>query len=234
MHFLLPHSFCSYAAAGVWSFSCQGFFRREEYQCWMWWWHTLGSVSSGYSVSISVTINKYLIVSISVMCLMKFKTSFLVLNVLLYCGHAQGNHTIFILFCSLNMTPHVSLVQTASFYVFFLSMYSSFHSWILCWCLDSLLTIKSNWSTLFTGESVTLVCDMRYGEDTDWYYTVMKDHHHFCPSSSKKSCTIQPLATGDSGEYKCVGHHKRIRDFSKESNTVSLTVSGKRSKLNDV
>ncbi|MGL4742418.1 MAG: immunoglobulin domain-containing protein [Sarcina sp.] len=93
--------------------------------------------------------------------------------------------------------------------------------------LDSLLTIEPIWSTLFTRESVTLICDMREGEDTDWYYTFWKDGQVLIQYSTHKNYTLQPLATGHSGEYQCFGLLKSSTPFRKESNKVSLTVSGK-------
>ncbi|XP_076581725.1 uncharacterized protein LOC143317455 [Chaetodon auriga] len=89
---------------------------------------------------------------------------------------------------------------------------------------DSLLTIEPNWSTFFTGESVTFTCDMRDGRDTDWYCAIMKDGQQINPSNPKKNLTVQPLARGDSGEYQCFGH-QGLYSFLIESNTVSLTVS---------
>ncbi|XP_038581899.1 uncharacterized protein LOC119908253 [Micropterus salmoides] len=106
------------------------------------------------------------------------------LNILLYCGHAQ----------------------------------------------DSLLTIEPNWSPLFTGESVTFICDMREGKDTDWYYRMNKDGREFLHYNTNKNYTLQPLDTGHSGEYQCFGSLKVSTYLPKESNKVSLTVSAQRPK----
>ncbi|XP_078020745.1 Fc receptor-like protein 5 isoform X6 [Epinephelus lanceolatus] len=92
---------------------------------------------------------------------------------------------------------------------------------------DAVLTIEPNWSTLFTGESVTFICDMREGEDTDWYYKIKRDHQEFLPFNPDKRYTSQSLSTDDSGEYQCIGDHKRSPYSRKESNKVSLTVSDK-------
>ncbi|XP_075948317.1 uncharacterized protein LOC142950641 [Anarhichas minor] len=100
------------------------------------------------------------------------------LNILLYCGHAQ----------------------------------------------DVLLSIEPNRSTLFTGESVTFMCDMRE-KVTDWDYSFIRNGFTFFPNSSDKRFTSQPLTTGDSGEYQCVATNKRSSDVIKISNKVSLTVS---------
>ncbi|XP_078132509.1 Fc receptor-like protein 5 isoform X2 [Sander vitreus] len=91
---------------------------------------------------------------------------------------------------------------------------------------DAVLTIEPNWSTLFTRESVTFICDMREGEDTDWYYSFLVDGRVFLSFNSNKRYTLQPLVTGYSGVYQCIGEHISPRS-RKESNKVSLTVSDK-------
>lgn len=98
---------------------------------------------------------------------------------------------------------------------------------ILCWFLDFVLTVEPNWSTLFTGESVTLICDMREEEGTDWHYTILKDGQEYFYTAPKMSYTLPLLTTGYSGEYQCFGRHKSRAYYQKRSNKVSLTVSGK-------
>ncbi|KAF1380756.1 hypothetical protein PFLUV_G00167290 [Perca fluviatilis] len=91
---------------------------------------------------------------------------------------------------------------------------------------DAVLTIEPNWSTFFTEESVTFICDMREGEDTDWQYSFLMDGRVFV-SNSNKRYTLEPLVIGYSGEYQCFGDHKISPPFRKESNKFSLTVSDK-------
>ncbi|XP_074480581.1 Fc receptor-like protein 5 isoform X3 [Sebastes fasciatus] len=92
---------------------------------------------------------------------------------------------------------------------------------------DAVLTIEPNWSTFFTGESVTFICDIREGKDTDWSYAIWKDGQEFLRYNSDKRRTLQPLYTGHSGEYQCRGSLKSQPDSRKESTKVSLTVSEK-------
>ncbi len=148
---------------------------------------------------------------------------FLGLNILLYCGHAQCNYTI-------------SFNSWISTYCITLSLKFYFCSWctynislcILCWHVDSVLTIEPNWSTFFTGESVTLICDIREGKETDWYYRFLRDGQELLYSyTEKRSYTIQTLHTGYSGQYQCSGLHKRNQNWAERSNKVSLTVSCK-------
>ncbi|XP_033182439.1 Fc receptor-like protein 5, partial [Anabas testudineus] len=86
------------------------------------------------------------------------------------------------------------------------------------------LTLEPNWSSFFTGESVTFICDMKEGKDTDWEYKINKDGREFVPYNS--SYTIETLSTVSSGRYQCSGHHKSSND-TKTSNIISLTVSDK-------
>uniref|UniRef100_A0AAQ4RL51 Ig-like domain-containing protein n=1 Tax=Gasterosteus aculeatus aculeatus TaxID=481459 RepID=A0AAQ4RL51_GASAC len=103
----------------------------------------------------------------------------LLLNILLYCGHAQ----------------------------------------------DALLHIEPNWSPLFTGEKVSFICDSREGNDTDWNYSFSRNDHFFTTNRTENRYESSSLTSGDSGEYQCVADHK-IRAVTRESNKVSLSVSG--------
>ncbi|MEQ2286176.1 hypothetical protein AMECASPLE_039603 [Ameca splendens] len=40
---------------------------------------------------------------------------------------------------------------------------------------DAVLTIEPNWSTFYSGESVTFICDMNEGEETDWSYQINRN-----------------------------------------------------------
>uniref|UniRef100_A0A3Q2DR70 Ig-like domain-containing protein n=1 Tax=Cyprinodon variegatus TaxID=28743 RepID=A0A3Q2DR70_CYPVA len=89
--------------------------------------------------------------------------------------------------------------------------------------VDAVLTIQPNWSTFYSGESVTFICDMNEGAETDWNYSIMLNGGELVPYSSHKSSTLEPLQTGDSGEYHCCG--SRISSHqTKCSNTISITV----------
>ncbi|XP_039903164.1 Fc receptor-like protein 5 isoform X1 [Simochromis diagramma] len=88
---------------------------------------------------------------------------------------------------------------------------------------DAVLTIEPSWFSFFIGEFVTFKCDMKEGEDTDWYYQIKKDGREFVPYNTHKDYRFEIISTRDSGEYQCSGslvssHH------IKNSNTVSITV----------
>uniref|UniRef100_A0A3B4YN31 Ig-like domain-containing protein n=1 Tax=Seriola lalandi dorsalis TaxID=1841481 RepID=A0A3B4YN31_SERLL len=80
-----------------------------------------------------------------------------------------------------------------------------------------------NWSTFFTGESVTLICDTQEREETDWEYQIKKDNWEFVQYNSYKRYTLH-LWTGYSSEYQCFARHRRTYEI-KHSNIMSLIVS---------
>lgn len=97
----------------------------------------------------------------------------------------------------------------------------------LCWFADATLTVEPNWSTLFTGESVTVFCDMKQGADTDWYYSLFRDGQEYYSYRTDKSFILQHLTNGFNAQYHCMGSYKPSGSYTKISNTVFLTVSGK-------
>ncbi|MEQ2311040.1 hypothetical protein AMECASPLE_015509, partial [Ameca splendens] len=87
---------------------------------------------------------------------------------------------------------------------------------------DAVLTIEPNRSTFYSGESVTFICDMNEGEETDWSYQINMNGQEFIPYNSYKSYRLEHLY--ESGEYHCCGL-RRSSDEPKCSKTLSVTVS---------
>ncbi|XP_063751202.1 Fc receptor-like protein 4 [Eleginops maclovinus] len=87
---------------------------------------------------------------------------------------------------------------------------------------DAVLTIEPKWTTFFTGESVTFKCDITGEKDRDWSYAIYRDGGEFLPYYKHENYKLQPLYTGDSGEYQCYFNHM---GSTKKSNKVFLTVS---------
>lgn len=79
---------------------------------------------------------------------------------------------------------------------------------------------------VFTGESMALTCDMREGEYSDWFYTLMKDQLQYFQYGTDRIFVLQHLTIDHTGQYYCIGSHKGV-GVTKESYTVSLNVSGK-------
>ncbi|XP_059211545.1 uncharacterized protein LOC131990163 [Centropristis striata] len=90
---------------------------------------------------------------------------------------------------------------------------------------DVLLTIEPKRSTVFTGESVTFMCDTRGEKGDNWYYSISKDDQLIINYNRNKTHTEKLQTTLFSGEYQClVGTGvSTIRS----NNKVSLTVSDK-------
>uniref|UniRef100_A0A3P8NJ99 Ig-like domain-containing protein n=1 Tax=Astatotilapia calliptera TaxID=8154 RepID=A0A3P8NJ99_ASTCA len=97
----------------------------------------------------------------------------------------------------------------------------------------AVLTIEPKSSSYFIGEFVTFKCDMNDGRDTDWYYAINKDGRDYVRYSEYKVYTLEMRSTDCSGKYQCYGSSK-WSDYTKNSNTVSVTVLGKSSVINNV
>nr|XP_043877312.1 Fc receptor-like protein 4 [Solea senegalensis] len=91
-----------------------------------------------------------------------------------------------------------------------------------CGQAEVVLTVEPNWSVFFHGESVTLICDVKEGQETDWWYLFNRDGQRFIVYSSNKKYQIytQYIQTG---HYSCTGRNK-LSSNQEESNMVHLTV----------
>ncbi|XP_045077998.1 basement membrane-specific heparan sulfate proteoglycan core protein-like isoform X2 [Coregonus clupeaformis] len=85
------------------------------------------------------------------------------------------------------------------------------------------LTIHPKSSQIFSGESVTLRCNIQRGEVTDWKYTWRKDVVDFL--SKKHEYEISEVKMSDSGDYRCLGLHIEHKKYSEWSDAVRLTVT---------
>uniref|UniRef100_A0A4W6D6T1 Ig-like domain-containing protein n=1 Tax=Lates calcarifer TaxID=8187 RepID=A0A4W6D6T1_LATCA len=72
--------------------------------------------------------------------------------------------------------------------------------------------------------SVTFICDMKEGKDTDWYYRISRDDQELLSWRINKDNTLYLQSSAYSGKCQCFGEHKSTH-VSKNSNIVSLTVS---------
>lgn len=96
----------------------------------------------------------------------------------------------------------------------------------LCWVLDAELTFEPNSAYLFSGEFVTFKCDMREGNDTDWHYSFNRNGQQMVSFNTNNSYSLN-LTADLSSDYQCIGHHKGSTNLTKQSNNVTLSVSGK-------
>uniref|UniRef100_A0A674C7D1 Ig-like domain-containing protein n=1 Tax=Salmo trutta TaxID=8032 RepID=A0A674C7D1_SALTR len=93
----------------------------------------------------------------------------------------------------------------------------------------AVLTIHPKSSQIFSGESVTFRCIIQRGEVTDWEYTWRKDDVDSI--SRKHEYEMSEVKISDNGVYRCLGKHIDNRMYSKWSDAVRLTVTGKSSYL---
>ncbi|GAA6094813.1 sialoadhesin-like [Tachysurus ichikawai] len=99
--------------------------------------------------------------------------------------------------------------------------------------LKAVVSIKPD-THVFTGEIVTLRCDIQGGGDTQWSYSWNKDNNKLYSNGNKRyfiDNTMQVLIISyvedsDSGTYTCRGHG-RDSQSSEISDDVTLTVSVK-------
>ncbi|XP_036418919.1 Fc receptor-like protein 5 [Colossoma macropomum] len=81
---------------------------------------------------------------------------------------------------------------------------------------------------MFTGEKVTLRCDIQGHTDTEWSYSWYEDGDSNRPvhsSDNKKEYSFS-VVESDSGKYTCRGERRSDSQRSEISNAVTLTVSG--------
>ncbi|XP_034005982.1 obscurin-like isoform X2 [Trematomus bernacchii] len=89
---------------------------------------------------------------------------------------------------------------------------------------DAVLTIEPNWTTFFSGESVTFKCDITGGRYSDWFYSMYHDGREFLSYGKHDSYKIHPLHTRFSGEYQCLFQNG---GSTKTSNKIYLYISDK-------
>ncbi|XP_045578507.1 Fc receptor-like protein 4 [Salmo salar] len=87
----------------------------------------------------------------------------------------------------------------------------------------AVLTIHPKSSQIFSGESVTLRCNIQSGEVTDWKYTWRKDGVDSI--SRENQYEISEVKISDNGDYRCLGIHIDQKKHSEWSDAVRLTVT---------
>ncbi|XP_071020362.1 Fc receptor-like protein 5 [Oncorhynchus clarkii lewisi] len=88
----------------------------------------------------------------------------------------------------------------------------------------AVLTLQPNWTQIFSGETVTMRCDIQEGGDSDWNYRY-KNSQLVILFNTKTEYRISPVYMSNSGSYTCEG--VKGNKFSKTSEAVQLSVSGK-------
>ncbi|XP_076144974.1 Fc receptor-like protein 5 isoform X2 [Alosa pseudoharengus] len=87
-----------------------------------------------------------------------------------------------------------------------------------------IITLKSNWTEFFSGEEVSLRCDIKSGEISDWKYRWFRDGerpYRYRVHQPMERYEINPLK---SGNYTCKGQRERDQKLSEESDAVAITI----------
>ncbi|XP_037403321.1 carcinoembryonic antigen-related cell adhesion molecule 5-like isoform X2 [Pygocentrus nattereri] len=79
---------------------------------------------------------------------------------------------------------------------------------------------------VFSGETVTLTCDIQGGGVSNWQYSWFKDGSSTAVSY-KQQYSISSVTASDGGTYTCRGTERGTSRYSHTSDAVTLTVSGK-------
>ncbi|XP_052353340.1 hemicentin-2-like [Oncorhynchus keta] len=87
----------------------------------------------------------------------------------------------------------------------------------------AVLTLQPNWTQIFSGETVTMRCDIQGGGDSVWNYRWYNNSQLFILFNTKPEYRISPVYWSNSGSYTCEG--VKGNKFSKTSEAVKLTVS---------
>eukprot|EP00063_Salmo_salar_P036766 XP_014011601.1 PREDICTED: titin-like isoform X2 [Salmo salar] len=89
----------------------------------------------------------------------------------------------------------------------------------------AVLTLQPNWTQIFSGEIVTMRCDIQGGGDPDWNYRWYKNSQLVIPFNTKPEYRISPVYRSNSDSYTCEG--VKGNKLSNTSDAVQLTVSDK-------
>ena len=88
------------------------------------------------------------------------------------------------------------------------------------------LSRHPDWPELFIGETVILKCTMQEGRASDWEYIWWKYNTAVKSSSEEPEYSLRPSVTS-SGEYQCRGQRKHDQQYSKFSNTITVSFKGR-------
>uniref|UniRef100_A0A3B3TSD1 B-cell receptor CD22-like n=1 Tax=Poecilia latipinna TaxID=48699 RepID=A0A3B3TSD1_9TELE len=88
------------------------------------------------------------------------------------------------------------------------------------------MTLHPNWPQMFSGETISLTCEVHGGETTEWTYEWRRDGS-FIHMTHEKNLTFS-VSESNSGDYRCLSLLKDGGFSSTEwSEPISVSVSGK-------
>ena len=90
------------------------------------------------------------------------------------------------------------------------------------------MVLQSSWPQIFSGETITLKCEIQGRGDTEWNYEWETTSSHLNIPVNQAEFRINNVSTHHSGDYRCKGRPKDDRYSSTPwSDVVKLTVLGK-------
>lgn len=96
----------------------------------------------------------------------------------------------------------------------------------LVWTVSNrtFVTLQHNWTQIFSGETVTVICEIEGGTDTDWEYEWRTTSSNTPPTHSEYR--ISSVSVSHSGDYWCKGR-RDLFSSTEWSDAFTLTVSCK-------
>ncbi|XP_069038969.1 Fc receptor-like protein 5 [Lepisosteus oculatus] len=93
----------------------------------------------------------------------------------------------------------------------------------------AVLTQEPDWTPLFTGEQVTLRCEVQGGGDSVWSYRWYRGREQVFPwvstAHDQNTFSLGPVAQSHSGQYSCQGVRRSDSALSSTSSSITLTVT---------
>ncbi|XP_051255842.1 uncharacterized protein LOC127363446 isoform X2 [Dicentrarchus labrax] len=95
----------------------------------------------------------------------------------------------------------------------------------------AVISLQPNWPLLFSGETITVRCDIHGGGESEWDYEWSRTNSDTIPTHNE--FRISSATESNSGNYRCMGKHKWDMYSSTEwSDIITLAVSSHRPMAN--
>ena len=92
------------------------------------------------------------------------------------------------------------------------------------------MVLQPDWSLVFSGERITVRCEVPADELTEWEYEWTKPNSTTAPTHNEYR--IVNASSSDSGSYRCLAKDKKNLNSTTEwSDDVTLTVSGEKDRV---
>ncbi|KAL2079202.1 hypothetical protein ACEWY4_024946 [Coilia grayii] len=86
------------------------------------------------------------------------------------------------------------------------------------------VTLLSNWTRIFSGETISLQCDIQGTTDSDWDYIWYKNGYLNNPVNHEKEYRVTLVYGHRGDEYACIGRRRSELTYSEMSEPYSVSV----------